>query len=278
MSSAGESKARRLRKELSQLQEAVAKEMGKASKANAAAAKARQRAADARSDSTRRSKLREADRKEREALEAQKRQADIQSKIATKTKDLHQSEQGVADSRARAARALEDELRRQQRAQRDQLLQRLDAIRPGSPELRHARDYDFFVSHAGSDKEQVARPLAEALKARGAEVFLDEWEIRVGDSLREKIDDGLRRSRFGVVILSQSFLAGRTWTDRELNGLFALEEQGEPRILPVWHDVTKSQVAEYSPILADRAALKTADFTIGEIADLLVDRLGTDAR
>jgi hypothetical protein len=77
------------------------------------------------------------------------------------------------------------------------------------------------------------------------------------------------------VILSRSFLAGREWTERELNGLFVREEAaGEPRILPIWHDVTKNEVAGYSPILADKAALKSADYTIAEMADLLVKRLG----
>ena len=77
------------------------------------------------------------------------------------------------------------------------------------------------------------------------------------------------------MILSRSFLAGREWTERELNGLFVREEAaGEPRILPIWHDVTKNEVAGYSPILADKAALKSADYTIAEMADLLVKRLG----
>ncbi len=229
------------------------------------------------SDATRRSRLREAERKERDALTAQKRQAGIQSKIATKTKELHQREQRIADEQAKTSKALQDELRRQQDAQRHQVVHGLGvigaAVAQGS-----SRDYDFFISHASPDKEEVARPLAEALSARGSSVFLDEWAIRVGDSLREKIDQGLRQSRFGVVILSRSFLKGRTWTDRELNGLFALEEGGEPRILPVWHDVTKTQVADYSPVWPTAPALKTADYTIEEIAQVLVDRLGTEPR
>src|SRR5262249_42583854 len=78
-----------------------------------------------------------------------------------------------------------------------------------------------------------------------------------GDSLREKIDEGLAESCFGIVVLSSSFLS-KGWPKRELNGLFALEECGRKVILPVWHEITKSALAEHSPILADRLAAETS--------------------
>lgn len=275
MCSLDESRARQLRRELSGLQDKLAKEAGNASKASSAAAKAREQAARAKSDSTRRSKLKEAERKERDAVSAQERQARLQADIAKKTKELNQRDQRIADDQAKTTKALHSELRRRERQDRQSVVSGLGAMRAedvaASAEM--TKMFDLFISHATPDKDEVVRPLAEALKTRGADVFYDEWEIRVGDSLREKIDAGLARSRFGVVILSESFLARRQWTERELNGLFALEGEGHPRILPVWHNVTKTQVASYSPVLADRAALKTADYTLDEIADLLVERL-----
>ena len=67
--------------------------------------------------------------------------------------------------------------------------------------------YDVFVSHATEDKEEVARPIANALTEAGLRVWYDEFELRIGDSLRRKIDHGLARSRFGIVVLSPSFFA-----------------------------------------------------------------------
>jgi hypothetical protein len=55
-----------------------------------------------------------------------------------------------------------------------------------------SREFDVFVSHASEDKDDVVRPLAQALQARGLEVWYDEFELRVGDSLRRKIDQGSR--------------------------------------------------------------------------------------
>jgi len=103
---------------------------------------------------------------------------------------------------------------------------RVDAPRPAAAEARPPMagndERDVFISHASEDKDAVARPLAEALIGGGASVWFDEYELRLGDRLRAKIEDGLRRSRFGAVILSHSFFAKR-WPQLELDGLFALE-------------------------------------------------------
>src|SRR3954469_11746762 len=121
------------------------------------------------------------------------------------------------------------------------------------------RAWDLFISHATEDKEDVVLPLAGALRAAGLRIWLDRQEVRIGDSLREKIDEGLANSHFGVVIFSPSFLE-KGWPKRELDGLFALEEiTGRTMILPIWHGVDKRAVARYSPILADRAAGATTD-------------------
>jgi hypothetical protein len=119
------------------------------------------------------------------------------------------------------------------------------------------KEWDVFISHASEDKETVVLPLFEALRRAGLKVWLDRQELRLGDSLREKIDEGLAKSRFGVVVLSPSFLA-KGWPRKELNGLMAVEDSGEKVILPVWHEIEKQTLAEYSPILADRLAADTS--------------------
>jgi len=119
------------------------------------------------------------------------------------------------------------------------------------------KKWDVFISHASADKVEIAIPLAKLLTAAGLKPWIDRHEIRLGDSLREKIDEGLAESSYGVVILSPAFF-GRRWTRQELNGLVAVEEDGTTRILPVWHKITKEQLAAYSPILADRMSVDTS--------------------
>ncbi len=118
--------------------------------------------------------------------------------------------------------------------------------------------WDIFISHASEDKDEVARPLAAMLEDAGLKVWFDERMILIGDQLREKIEEGLKESKYGVVIFSPNFFA-KKWPKRELDGLFDLEESGEKRILPIWHNVDENEVREYSPILAGRKAALTVN-------------------
>src|SRR5882672_1348951 len=102
--------------------------------------------------------------------------------------------------------------------------------------------YDLFICHASEDKETFVRPLAEALRAQHVEVWYDEFSLKLGDSIRQAIDKGLRQSRFGVVVLSQAFFA-KQWPQYELDGLTERQMQGRDIvILPVWHNVTHDDV------------------------------------
>lgn len=127
------------------------------------------------------------------------------------------------------------------------------------------RDYDVFISHASEDKEEIVRPLALALRSEGLSVWYDEFELRIGDSLRQKIDKGLSRSRFGIVVLSRDFIR-KGWTNYELDGIITKVVSGEQVILPIWHNITKQEVVDYSPSIADKLARNTANFTVEEIA------------
>jgi hypothetical protein len=135
---------------------------------------------------------------------------------------------------------------------------------PGTP-TDTTREFDVFISHASEDKEGVVRPLAHALKDEGLRVWYDEFELRIGDSLRRKIDAGLAKSRFGVVVLSRAFF-GKGWTNYELDGIVTRAVSGEQVILPVWHEITKQELVSYSPSLADKVARSTTTHTVQEIA------------
>lgn len=139
-------------------------------------------------------------------------------------------------------------------------------------DLFSGKPADVFISHAGEDKPEVARPLADALTNLGWKVWLDELELKIGDSLSRQIDAALARSRFGVVILSPAFFA-KEWPQRELAGLAARElATGVKVILPVWHNVDHEFIAKHSPTLADRLGVPTSrgiDKVTHEVADVL---------
>ncbi|WP_271911590.1 DUF1883 domain-containing protein [Vreelandella alkaliphila] len=136
--------------------------------------------------------------------------------------------------------------------------------------------HDVFISHASDDKEEFVRPLATALMAHGLNVWFDEMTLRIGDSLRQKIDRGLANSRVGLVVLSPDFIK-KGWTNYELDGIVTRTVSGEQILLPIWHNITKQQVVDFSPSLADKVARSTATHTIDEIAAEIAELLESRA-
>lgn len=126
---------------------------------------------------------------------------------------------------------------------------------------------DLFICHASEDKDFV-RKLVRKLSNMGLKVWFDEFEIKVGDSLREKIEEGIKSSSAGVIILSPNFIKGKPWTEHELNALDALEKGNRTKILPVWHEIDYDQILDYSPTLANRFATNS-ERGIDAVADAL---------
>jgi hypothetical protein len=105
-------------------------------------------------------------------------------------------------------------------------------------------------------------------------VWYDEFELKIGDSLRRKIDKGLANSKFGIVVLSKEFIR-KGWTNYELDGIITKAVTGEQVILPIWHNITKREVIDFSPSLADKLARNTSSYTVEEIAKEIAEVIRT---
>lgn len=262
----------RLQADIASLQKSDADLLSKEALAQRKANSARDAATRAKTTSVLSAKLREVERATSDLASISKKRAEIAKKLAVKNKDLsaYQAKQAKEDERSRAKVAAEQKLLIQENERRarnlSQQLSRMSKQPP--PPLSADRDFDFFISHASEDKQEFVAALAAELTELGAAVFYDEATLKIGDSLRRNIDAGLRNSRYGVVILSTSFFK-KEWPARELDGLTALEVDGRNRILPIWHKVSKDEVATYSPTLADRVALNTSVQSVKEIAAAL---------
>lgn len=137
-----------------------------------------------------------------------------------------------------------------------------------------SEEYDVSISHAWEDKEAFVDEFVAELSALDINVWYDKQQIAWGDSMRAKIDKGLAKSKFGVAVISPNYIAdGKYWTKAELDGLFQLESVNGKMLLPIWHNITKKEVMEYSPIVAGRLAMTTTSMTPKEIADELVKLL-----
>ena len=117
-----------------------------------------------------------------------------------------------------------------------------------------------FISHDWSDKEEIAGPLAIQLQKFFCPVWYDEYSLKVGDSLREKIEKGLKECHKCILILTPNFLNNSGWGKREFDSVFTRELVEKTNvILPVWHGVSQQDIYQYSPSLADRVAAKWSE-------------------
>jgi hypothetical protein len=123
------------------------------------------------------------------------------------------------------------------------------------------RDYDVFLNYARIDGAEVAGELCRYLKELGISVWFDEIAIQPGKSQSLQMDQGLRKARAGVALLTPAYLTGRFWVERELGALL-----GKETLIPVLHNVTFADVKQYSGILPDLAGFETARDTVFDIA------------
>lgn len=116
---------------------------------------------------------------------------------------------------------------------------------------------EVFICHASEDKKSVVEPLTKALRDAGVTYWVDSENIQWGDSLSEAISDGIRRSRFGIIVLSQAFLKKR-WPEKELYAILSLETtSGKKKALPllVGTKIERQEILSAYPLLIDKRYL-----------------------
>ncbi|NPD22034.1 toll/interleukin-1 receptor domain-containing protein [Corallococcus exiguus] len=146
--------------------------------------------------------------------------------------------------------------------------------RPESKQGPEQHKWDVFISHASEDKPTLVVPLAKALRKLGVRVWYDEFTLVPGDSLSRSIDKGLALSESGVIVLSPYFLT-KQWPEYELRGLIVREFSGQ-RVIPVWHNVSREDVARYSPPLADKLSISSKTNDPTEIAIKITEVIRPD--
>lgn len=128
-----------------------------------------------------------------------------------------------------------------------------------------------FISHDSRDKEPLVRELVNEMTQRLCPVWYDEYSLKVGDSLRESIERGLKEAKKCIVILSPNFISNAGWTKAEFDSIYAREILSKQNvILPIWHNIEASDVYEYCPRLHDRFALLSS-LGVKQLADKLVE-------
>ena len=82
-----------------------------------------------------------------------------------------------------------------------------------------------FLSYTSDDIE-LARRIAESLHGNGIDTWWDKWRISTGDSLRQKIDEGLSGCTHFLVLLTPQSI-DKPWVNQEARKC-AAEVRGNP--------------------------------------------------
>lgn len=119
---------------------------------------------------------------------------------------------------------------------------------------RESGMYDFFISYKHKDAKDFAATLTDGLRTSGAEVWLDQLEMRPGDSILSGIEDGIKSSIDAVVILTQNYFSG--WSDAERRNLYSLMVSKKLRIIPIWLELTHEEIEMLAPMFVDIVAVQ----------------------
>src|SRR5690606_3794545 len=136
--------------------------------------------------------------------------------------------------------------------------------RAEKPDLR-----DVFLCHAWDDRKGTALELNNLLIANGVSVWFSEKDIPLGTSFLREIDQGLAKSKIGLVLVTPSFLErvkNEGVADKELSALLSRDQ-----LIPIVHNTTYDELRDVSPLLGSRNGLDTQEDTIENIAKKLAE-------
>ncbi len=138
--------------------------------------------------------------------------------------------------------------------------------------------FDVFISHANKDKIDYVEDLKDEIKNLGVNVFYDKEAIDWGDNWKQVILNGIEKSRFAIIVISNNFF-GREWTNKELKMFLEKQNKNEQKIiLPILYNVTPEEVFKMYPELEEIQFIKAIDFDFKDIAIKFSKELIKDLR
>lgn len=139
----------------------------------------------------------------------------------------------------------------------------------------HPERRDVFLCHAWDDREGTAKELHDLLESFGVDVWFSEKDIALGTPLIRAIDEGLKMSRIGIVLVTPAMmrsLAAEGIADKELSALLATD-----RVIPVTHGTTFDELLDESPLLASRSGLSTQGSSLEAVAVKIANAVRPEA-
>jgi hypothetical protein len=265
------SQNKRLESELISINKKLDLEKSKEAKAIDKIAKTQKKISSAKSQATLKSASREYESAVKELNRSKAEQAKYSKQLASKSTSLTSKQKDLLKAQAKEREQHQKEMKGlQQEALKIQQEQIQGLLENEQTDNFLNKEFDVFISHASDDKEAFVELLARALEDAGIKIWYDTDQISWGKSIRQSIDQGLKNSRFCIVILSPYFL-NKYWTTYELNGIFQKDSiNKESILLPIWHNITRDEIQKWNLSIADTSAMNSATHTIDDIVKALL--------
>lgn len=118
--------------------------------------------------------------------------------------------------------------------------------------MKETENFDVFICHASEDKKDIAIPVYNELTKINISAFIDHVEIKWGDSLIEKINSALVKSKYVIAILSADSV-NKEWPQKELRAVLASEiSDGDVKLLTLVKKDDEEIVKTTLPLLRDK--------------------------
>lgn len=140
--------------------------------------------------------------------------------------------------------------------------------------MRETETFEIFICHASEDKELIAKPIYDSLTALNIHTFIDNVEIKWGDSLVEKINSALSKAKYVIAILSANSVE-KKWPLKELHAVLAREiRDGKVKLLTLVKEEDEELIQLSLPLLQDKLFMVYRN-NPDELAEKVKERLNS---
>lgn len=114
------------------------------------------------------------------------------------------------------------------------------------------KGYDYFICHAYEDRNSIVNEVLRCLEGQGITYWIDDNNIKKGESISSKINQGMQDSTNMLVFITDNFFK-KDYPQDELNCFFHLTKSNRERAIIPIVDTNKYKIEDKLPILADKA-------------------------
>lgn len=130
---------------------------------------------------------------------------------------------------------------------------------------------DVFLSYASEDRA-YALALKNELNKQNISVWIDVDEVKIGDTIIRTIEDGIKKSRFAILLISRAYMK-KPYPKAEFDTIIKgqIEKRGGPAVIPILHgDVSQNELTNFSGVVSTLRNVST-NFPLPDVVNEILN-------